>query len=204
MVRGRAGGPATNRLGRLIDPDGAGGFAFRVSTRAILRACWMPRASLRRGRGGGGALDVAGVDLAAPGHPEPRKRRRWRPGNRGGCCSRGSRQAGGFRPGDFVTVRVEEPDAADRCCDGCPPRRWTLPITGCWSSGARRTGWKSAGGAAAAPSGRRRAGARAVTLTGREVVAGPLAGAGRGHHASTRCVRKAEPIRRRKRPRRSP
>lgn len=92
------------RLGSLIDPT-ALEVAFRVSTPQYARL--LDDGSLRRAEVAV-SLDVAGVDLVATGQIS-RESAAVEAGQTGRLLFAQIGQAGGFRPGDFVTVRVDEP-----------------------------------------------------------------------------------------------
>ena len=92
------------RLASLIDPD-ALEVAFRVSTPQYSRL--LDNGVLRRAEVSV-SLDVAGVDLIATGQIS-RESAAVGAGQTGRQLFAQIDRMGGFRPGDFVTVRVEEP-----------------------------------------------------------------------------------------------
>ncbi|NKB29169.1 MAG: HlyD family efflux transporter periplasmic adaptor subunit [Rhodobacteraceae bacterium] len=92
------------RLASLIDPA-ALEVAFRVSTAQYTRL--LDEGRLRRAEVAV-SLDVAGVDLIATGQIS-RENAAVGDGQTGRLLFAELAQTGGFRPGDFVTVRVEEP-----------------------------------------------------------------------------------------------
>ncbi|MCX7566914.1 HlyD family efflux transporter periplasmic adaptor subunit [Sulfitobacter sp. F26169L] len=96
---------ANERLAELIDPDDLE-MSFRVSTAQYARLLdaqgQILKADVRV------TLDVAGVDLAARGRVT-RTAAASQAGQTGRLIFAALEQSRGFKPGDFVTVRVQEP-----------------------------------------------------------------------------------------------
>ncbi len=96
---------ANERLAELIDPNDLE-VSFRLSTaqyaRLLDEAGQLIRADITA------TLDVAGIDLDAPGRIS-RASAAAGEGSTGRLVFAALEAAGGFKPGDFVTVRVQEP-----------------------------------------------------------------------------------------------
>lgn len=100
---------ANEQLASLIDPDDLE-VSFRLSTAQYVRLL-DPQGDIRRAPVRV-TLDVAGVDLEAEGQIT-RARAGAGEGSTGRLVFASLTSAAGFKPGDFVTVRVEEPVLAE-------------------------------------------------------------------------------------------
>ena len=96
---------ANERLAELIDPDDLE-VAFRVSTAQYARLLDGDGALIKADVSA--TLDVAGVDLVAQGRIS-RASAAAGEGSTGRLIFAALTQSAGFKPGDFVTVRVQEP-----------------------------------------------------------------------------------------------
>ena len=96
---------ANERLAELIDPDDLE-VAFRVSTAQYARLLDSDGALIKADVSA--TLDVAGVDLVAQGRIS-RASAAAGEGSTGRLIFAALTQSAGFKPGDFVTVRVQEP-----------------------------------------------------------------------------------------------
>ncbi len=163
---------ANEKLALLVDPA-ALEVAFRVSTAQYARLLDADGALLPAPVTV--ALTATGAEMVATGRIS-RDSAAVGEGQSGRLIFAALDSAPGFKPGDFVTVAVEEPRAGSgRAPAGLGARRRGP------GAGARRRGPAGgAGGHAAAAPGRRRFWCAARVLTGREVVVGrtPLLGAG--------------------------
>lgn len=108
MVQGRILS-ANEPLGELIDPD-ALEVAFRVSTAQYIRL--IDEAGRLRALPLSVSLAVAGEEILAPGRLT-RAGASVGEGQSGRLIYADIDAPGGFRPGDFVTLRIEEPPLAD-------------------------------------------------------------------------------------------